>query len=179
MQQFRGVHTPVAQRCTTSSSAAPPALHPLTPGAAHTAARSGGCSRRPTLARACATAPWERGGELAPRVSEEEAAALSAEQLAFLDRKRRGIMPQGSICGSCGGRGIAVCHCCKGSGVNDHQVDEELFEGEVRQQNGSLNLSPFFKKGWPCWLCRGRTEIGCPDCRGCGFKGASELYSGD
>ena len=71
-----------------------------------------------------AKAPWESGGaeDLLPQLTKEEASKFTAEQLAFLDRKRRGIMPQGSVCGSCGGSGMVVCHRCNGTGINAEQV---------------------------------------------------------
>jgi hypothetical protein len=46
---------------------------------------------RPQRLRARAKAPWERG-EQPPLVSKEEAATLSMEQLAFLDRKARAFL---------------------------------------------------------------------------------------
>jgi hypothetical protein len=112
-----------AAACTASCFARASEFHQpvhgaLKPGVLPAAAPSSGAD----LEQLHAKAPWEQSGELAPRVTEQEAANLSAEQIAFLDRKRRGIMPQGSVCGGCGGSGIIVCHRCKGSGVNDHQV---------------------------------------------------------
>eukprot|EP00887_Chlorella_sp_A99_P004622 scaffold4.g4622.t1 len=129
-----------------------------------------------------AAAPWHTDDEEAaiPLFTPEEAASgLSADQLAFLDRKRRGIMPQGSLCPACSGTGMCVCHKCNGSGVNAYQVDEEMFAGEVKQTNGLVDTRTFFWKDFPCWLCRGKTEIACPDCEGVGFRGVSQLYTGD
>ena len=70
-------------------------------------------------------------------VTEEEQRALSASQLAFLERKRRAaaglgpIMPDSCTCAHCGGSGTAVCHQCKGSGMNSKDMAEVLFQNEM------------------------------------------------
>ena len=58
----------------------------------------------------------------APAFTPEEAAALSADQLAFLERKRKGIMPRGSTCPTCDGAGTVVCGKCDGTGINAFQA---------------------------------------------------------
>ncbi|KAL4444971.1 hypothetical protein ABPG77_004021 [Micractinium sp. CCAP 211/92] len=137
--------------------------------------------------------PWERAaqptatpGQPAPPpgsfVSEEERSKFSAEQLEFLERKRRAaaglgpVMPVGCQCVACSGEGLVACPQCGGSGVNATDKAAELFnseQGVVKQNNGLEDVQWFFRQDLPCWLCRGKQTIACPDCGGSGMKGLS------
>ena len=51
--------------------------------------------------------------------------------------------------------------------------------GEVRLNNGVIDMTWFMVEGAPCWLCRGRCDMGCPDCAGTGIKGGVGRFTGD
>ncbi|KAL4447999.1 hypothetical protein ABPG75_005218 [Micractinium tetrahymenae] len=143
-----------------------------------------------------ATPPWERAPQpvVAPGqpaveppppgffITEEERAKFSAPQLEFLERKRRAaaglgpIMPTGCQCTACSGEGLVACPQCGGSGVNATDKAAELFHSEqgiVKQNNGFEDVQWFFRQDLPCWLCRGKETIACPDCGGSGLNGLS------
>lgn len=120
-------------------------------------------------------------------LSSDEAASLSAEQAAFLVRKRKAaaglgpIMPAASACQFCDGIGTRCCHQCNGTGQNGNDKANELFrkEGAILVQNGLMDVQWMFMEGGPCWLCKGNAHVACSDCSGTGIAGGVDRYTGD
>ena len=47
----------------------------------------------------------------------------------------------------------------------------------ARPSTQPSRLQWFFKANCPCWLCRGKTTIGCPDCGGSGMTGMADFVA--
>ena len=147
--------------------------------------------RPPQRLRATTTAPATVATPAAPAdaslVTDEERRLFSAEQLAFLTRKRLAaaglgpIFPESSSCASCSGQGMRVCHQCGGTGANATDKAAEIFKAEHGMiiQNCGTDMRVFFQEGWCCWLCKGSQRIGCPDCSGTGIAGGVDHLTGD
>ena len=122
-------------------------------------------------------------------LSEEEASTLSPTQRKFIVRKRMAaaglgpIMPPESNCQSCSGMGSVTCHQCEGTGRNATDKAQELFNSEehgvIKVNNGLVDPRWLFVQGGPCWLCKAREHIACPDCAGTGIRGGVDRYTGD
>ena len=120
-------------------------------------------------------------------LSPQERSTLSADQKQFMVRKRKAalglgpVMPTASSCHHCDGIGSCVCHQCHGTGLNATNKSEELFtsEGEIIVRNGLVDVQWMFVQDCPCWLCRGSTQVACPDCGGSGIRGGTDKYTGD
>ncbi len=108
-------------------------------------------------------------------------ALLSKEQLEFLERKEKGIMPEISVCKTCDGIGTIPCTSCKGTGVNPVGLAEKMFTDErgVRQTNNIIDARWLLADNGPCWLCKGALEMACKDCCGVGIPGILDKFSGD
>jgi len=122
------------------------------------------------------------------RVKKPDLSKFSAEQLAFLERKRKfkaGLgpaMPDSTVCPDCNAKGIVVCWACKGTGVNDEDCEELIGTSveNLRQQSGVMNALWYFHKGGPCWICRGKPDVPCTTCEGTGIRGFDLMnYTGD
>lgn len=111
----------------------------------------------------------------------DSSAVLSKEQLEFLDRKRKGILPAASSCKSCAGEGMIPCVSCKGTGRNPEGLADSMFTDErgIRQNNNVIDARWLFADNGPCWLCKGTLEIACKECSGVGIPGILEKFSGD
>lgn len=117
--------------------------------------------------------------------SEEERAMMSADQLAFLVRKRKAaaglgpVMPEASACEECGGQGMRACHQCDGTGVNAEGTADSLFDEGVHVRNGVMDPKWMFHDDGPCWLCKGMAMVACKECSGTGIRGGIDGYTGD
>eukprot|EP01023_Acetabularia_acetabulum_P033679 TRINITY_DN3154_c0_g2_i2.p2 TRINITY_DN3154_c0_g2~~TRINITY_DN3154_c0_g2_i2.p2 ORF type:complete len:160 (+),score=9.83 TRINITY_DN3154_c0_g2_i2:29-481(+) len=117
-----------------------------------------------------------------PKVA-AQAEQFNAEQLAFLERKKRSketgevILPQDRLCKYCYGGGQVVCNQCEGSGTNDKDIMITDRTVNVYQASGLINVASFFVRGGPCWLCRGAQKISCKECQGTGIAEIEALLS--
>ena len=108
-------------------------------------------------------------------------AVLSKEQMEFLERKRKGILPERSTCKTCDGIGTIPCTSCKGTGLNPVGLAEKMFTDErgIRQTNNIIDARWLLADNGPCWLCKGGLEIACKDCSGVGIPDILDKFSGD
>ena len=107
------------------------------------------------------------------------------DQLAFLSRKEQGkkegkvILPDYHNCTRCNGTGKDFCSACKGRGTNDHDITDD-FESDVYIVGSTAEQWNLIKstlgESTPCWLCRGKKNAICKDCRGTGCRDRDKLW---
>jgi len=155
----------------------------------HTPPRASASSNSYSSRRRSAPPPPKFTQPLSPSqsfVTDLERAAFSAEQVVFLERKRRAaaglgpLLPPSSYCSHCTGSGKCQCPECNGTGMNQYDKLEEAMritdedadaDGviTIHQTNGLIDTTYFFRENTPCWLCRGKMILGCKHCEGTGF----------
>lgn len=69
--------------------------------------------------------------------------------------------------------------CCEQSPPLRPPLPPQNDRNLIHQTNGVTSIAWFCTEGAPCWLCRGRCHMGCPDCGGSGIRGGVERYTGD
>lgn len=70
-----------------------------------------------------------------------------------------------NMCTTCNGVGTLCCTHCNGTGVNDKETHElmKVEGGDLIQRNGINDIRWLMMRGGPCWICKGRIDMGCSD----------------
>eukprot|EP00242_Pyramimonas_sp_CCMP2087_P009295 CAMPEP_0198210688 /NCGR_PEP_ID=MMETSP1445-20131203/21670_1 /TAXON_ID=36898 /ORGANISM="Pyramimonas sp., Strain CCMP2087" /LENGTH=158 /DNA_ID=CAMNT_0043884811 /DNA_START=78 /DNA_END=554 /DNA_ORIENTATION=+ len=107
---------------------------------------------------------------------EDSKPKYSATQLEFMQRKQKKEMPTVNACKFCSGHGTCECGVCKGTGMNNEDMD--IPDQDQLLHTNAVRPDLYDKQG-QCWFCRGSMIVACKECSGTGIVDVASKYMMD